>query len=162
MFRSRIKTIHGFTLIEILSVIVIMGIVAAVAIPSFNPSGINVGTAAQTIETDIRFVQELAMSRNPRNVGEIGITFTVGSSSYSIVDPDTDPDVNITTGGIFDTTRTLPDGVTIISASPSTRISFNKFGEPETGAANFVLQIDADGETKTITVEQHTGKVSIS
>jgi len=151
MHPSRSKNIQGFTLIEILSVIVILGIIAAVAMPSFNPSGINVGTAAQAIETDIRFVQELAMSRNPQNPGDVSLTFTNGASTYTITDP----------SGSFTTTRTLPDGVTI--TSPNLTVAFDKFGEPELAcAASCSVVIDAGGTTQTITVERFTGKVTIS
>ncbi|MBI5428694.1 MAG: prepilin-type N-terminal cleavage/methylation domain-containing protein [Nitrospinae bacterium] len=140
---------NGFSLIEMISVILVMGIVAAVVYPSFNISGIGSSTGAAIVETDIRFVQELAMSRNPSTTGEIGITFTAGQSSYTLTDP----------AGMYTQTRALPDGTTITQGGT---ISFNKYGEPEIGGSSIDIKISDSGTIKTITVERYTGRVTIS
>jgi general secretion pathway protein G len=50
-----VKSKKGFTLIEILVVIVILGIIAAIVVPSFSDSGIQVKTS--TLTTDLRKVR---------------------------------------------------------------------------------------------------------
>lgn len=145
----RLRNENGFTLIEMISVILVLGIVAAVVYPSFNISGIGSSSGATIVETDIRFMQELAMSRNPSTVGEIGITFTAGQSSYTLTDP----------AGMYTQTRALPDGVTITQGGT---ISFNKYGEPEIGGASIDIKISDSGTIKTVTVEQYTGRTTIS
>lgn len=142
----------GFSLIEIISVILLLGIIAAVVAPKFDTSGINADTTADSIKADLKFVQELAMSRNPQTAGAIGITFTQGASSYTITDPGS--------SGIFTQTRTLPQGITITSAT--TTLSFDKYGEPEIATASVSIQISVGGQTKTISVEQYSGKVTIA
>lgn len=139
----------GFTIIEIIGVILLIGIVAAVVFPTFQSSNIDVATAASTIQSDINFVQDLALSRDPSTAGSIGITFTVGSGSYTITDP----------GGAFTQTRTLPSSVTVTQGGT---ISFNKYGEPEFPGSSMVFTINAGGTTQTLTVEQYTGRVTIT
>jgi prepilin-type N-terminal cleavage/methylation domain-containing protein len=135
---------RGFTLIELVSVLLFLGILAAVVMPAFNTGGISVETAANAIEADLRMAQELAMSRETS--ASVGITFTNGSNTYTLTDP----------AGAFSVTRTFTGAVTISSGGT---ISFNRFGEP---AVISSVQITAGGQTKTITVEQFTGRVILS
>jgi prepilin-type N-terminal cleavage/methylation domain-containing protein len=139
----------GFTIIEVIGVIVIIGIVAAMVVPSFNSNSIDVATAASTVQSDIQFAQELSLSRNPASAGAITLSFTSGSSSYTITDP----------SGAFTQTRSLPSTVTF-TASGS--ISFNKYGEPEIAGSTQTFTINAGGKTQTLTVERYTGQVTIS
>ena len=147
MKASRLRCQAGFSMIELISVLLILGIMAALAAPSFNTGGFAVATAAQTIETDLRMVQEIAMTRNP--TGSIGIDFTASPNSYTITDP----------SNMFSETRALPDGVTIASGS---NITFNKYGEPVIATASVDIQIAEGSLVKIITVAQHTGQVTIT
>ena len=142
----------GFTLIEIISVILLLGIIAAVVVPKFDTSGINADTTADSIKADLKFVQELAMSRNPQTAGAVGIVFTQNASSYTITDPGP--------SGMYTQTRTLSQGAAIIS--PTTTISFDKYGEPEIAAASVSIQISVGEQIKTISVQQYSGKVTIT
>ena len=139
----------GFTLIEVIGVIVLIGIVAAVAVPTFNSNSIDVATAASTIQSDIDFMQELSFSRNPATSGAISLTFTSGASSYTITDP----------SGVYTQTRALPSSVTFTTGGS---ISFNKYGEPEIAGSTQSFVVDAGGKAQTLTVERYTGQVTIS
>ena len=147
--RRHIKNSRGFTLIEIISVILVLGIIAAVALPSFDRSGIDAATWAATIEADIRYAQELAMSRNPASGSPITIALSpagTGTNSYSIVDP----------SGVFSDVSRKLEGANIVNAIS---ISFNRFGE----AVQFgTVQITVGGNTQNIAVEQYTGRVTVS
>ena len=63
MFVSRLKNAKGFSAIEMIMVIVIAGVLVAVFIPRLSTATISLATAVNTIQADLRFVQELAMSR---------------------------------------------------------------------------------------------------
>nr|MBC8282459.1 prepilin-type N-terminal cleavage/methylation domain-containing protein [Nitrospinota bacterium] len=99
-----LKNNKGFTLIEIISVILVLGIISAVAIPMFDQGSINATLVANTVQTDIQYTQELAMARNQ----EASITFTNGANSYELP-----------ADSVFNSERgDLPNGVTINTTTP--------------------------------------------
>ena len=138
----------GFTLVEIISVILVVGILSAVAIPLFDTAPISVSMAGNTVQADIQYVQELAMARDQN----VSITFTQFSTTYDVpADPN----------GVFPLeTRNFPDGVQVVSAT--TTITFNSFGE-KSGLEEIVLiGSPPPGKVSTVKIEQFTGRVTVS
>jgi prepilin-type N-terminal cleavage/methylation domain-containing protein len=139
-----LKNNKGFTLVEMISVILVLGIISAVAVPMFDNSTINATLVANTVQTDIQYTQELAMTRNQ----DIAISFGAGATSYSLP---TDP------SGVWPAdSRALPQGVTIQDA---VSISFNKHGEISSGGATVTLI--ANGIQSTVTVQGITGRATV-
>ena len=61
-----IKQQHGFTLIEMVTVIVILGLLAVVMIPRFlSPSNFESRSVSDTLISTLRQAQQLAMSKAP-------------------------------------------------------------------------------------------------
>jgi prepilin-type N-terminal cleavage/methylation domain-containing protein len=154
-----LKNNSGFTMIEIISVVLVIGILSAVALPFFDRSPITVAMAGNTVQADIQYVQELAMTRDQ----DVSITFIKNSTSYDVpADPN----------GVYPLeTRTFPQGVTIVSAT--TTITFNSFGEKTGATEDIFLRAGPPppgtpppgpplGDVKKITVEQFTGRVTVS
>ncbi|MDO8748265.1 MAG: prepilin-type N-terminal cleavage/methylation domain-containing protein [Candidatus Omnitrophota bacterium] len=76
---SRQKTIEGFTMIETIMVIVILGILAALTIPRFNSFyGIKLAGAMKSVVSDIRYVQQFAVSHH----ADSRIEFNTAANSY--------------------------------------------------------------------------------
>jgi len=139
-----LKNSKGFTLIEMISVILVLGIISAVAIPMFDQGTINATLVANTVQTDIQYTQELAMTRNQ----DITISFGASATSYNLP---TDP------SGIWPADpRALPQGVTIQDAVD---VTFNKHGEISSGGA--VVTLNASDTLMTVTVQGYTGRVTV-
>ena len=151
-----LKNNKGFTLIEMVSVILVLGIISAVAIPMFDQGTINATLVANTVQTDIQFTQELAMSRNQ----DASITFVWGANSYNLP-----TDVN----SIFPSEpRELPRGVVFQGPPPppgnpplvgSTQVTFNRHGE--TSTAGSLVRLNAGGTLITVTVQGYTGRTTV-
>jgi prepilin-type N-terminal cleavage/methylation domain-containing protein len=155
---------NGFTLIEIISTILVIGILGAVAAPFFDTSPIDDSMAANTIQADIQYVQELAMTRDQ----SVSITFSRNANTYNVpADPN----------GVYPLeTRNLPNQV-IIAYPQTTTITFNNFGEHTGGNIEFFLRsgpllppwspgdpplVLPSGNLVKISVEKFTGRVTVS
>ncbi|HUV51115.1 MAG TPA: type II secretion system protein [Anaerolineae bacterium] len=133
----------GFTLIELIMVIVIIGILAFVAIQKYPATAISLETAAAMIRSDIRSVQALAMAKHASK------TLTFSSTEYEF------PVI-----GEGNKTRRFADifkGGISLSAYPAS-ISFNSLGEP-TATQDDSITITTGSASKTLKVLRYTGRV---
>ncbi len=133
----------GYTILELIVVIVIAGIMAAVAIPKIgNVSDVDVYTAARIIKSDIRYAQQRAMSKFKTT----SIRFDGGTDGYEIYTSDgtvSNKQLPSSSGALFDATYT---------------IVFDSTGAPD--AAKTVV-IRSGGQPKSIVVSGATGRASI-
>ena len=130
---------RGFTLVEIIMVVVLMGILAVSVVPKFvDTSAFSLAGGAAMATADIRYTQELAMGTHNSKT----IVFTTSNNYYTVNSQ----------------TVNLPSKVTISSGATFT---FNSLGEPTAGGGSSVT-LSAGAEAKTITVESYTGRVSSS
>ena len=138
------KNDHGFTLIELIMVIVIIGILAFVAITKYPTTGISLETAADMIKSDIRSVQALAIAQHTAKI------LTFGSTIYTFDALSGTKQRNLT--NIF-------DGKISLNTYPGS-ITFNSLGEPtSTTDPGDSISITNGSSTKTLTVLRYTGKV---
>jgi prepilin-type N-terminal cleavage/methylation domain-containing protein len=139
---------RGMTLIEVIVVIIIIGILAAMVIPKIDFGGTSsrasVDGAANMIASDIRYAQEFAMANRVSKT----IRFIATQSSYTFL-----PTSGLDPSGQLASLR-VTIGTTI-------DFTFNSLGEPIAGGGSIVTVSDGV-TTKTITVLQYTGKVNIS
>ena len=149
----------GFTLVEVITVIALLGIVLAVAVPSINSTlnEMKLDSAAQEVVSAIHYVRSLAIKEGV----VYGVKFTAGANKFncyktgSIINPfDKKPYVVD-----FDTEGHL-QGVDIVSASFSAgKLTFDSIGE---ASESGTVLLEYAGLQKTITVSAPIGRVTVN
>lgn len=150
----------GFTLIELIMVMVVLSVLAALASMRMPGDGINVGAQAEQLASDIRYTQSMAMSRGQR----FRVNFT--SSTYQITNDAGVAQVHPGTGQ----TAAVALGSAVLSGynPPLTNsyLAFNSLGVPYTDttialAALATLTLTSGGEAITVRVAPQTGRVQV-
>ncbi len=128
-------------------VVVIMGIIAAIAVPRLGIKTVDLYTVARQVKADIRFAQESAMSKYRKTT----IAFSSDSNIY-----------NITSSGTSESKELPARSRAVFDSGNSTALTFvfNSSGEPVTGAGG-ILRISSGGSYKEIKVENVTGRATI-
>jgi MSHA pilin protein MshC len=138
----------GFTLAELVIVIVIAAILAAIAIPQFNLREIDAAWFHDQVRSGVRYAQRTAVAQ--RRCVFVSVTATklsllYGDAGCAIT---ATPVTDLATNQAFE--LTAPAGVTL-GAAPNP-FSFNGLGQPSSAAS-----VSVDG--KTVTVNAETGYV---
>jgi MSHA pilin protein MshC len=143
----------GFTLLELLSIILLLGILSAVAVSRLNITAFSTASFEQELRSAIRFAQKFAIVSGC----EVEVDVSAGGYALSVrddaaadgclaaADPFGTP-LNNPTGGTFNAAP--PDGVVVGVAN----FIYDRRGQPSGGA---IITVDA----QTITVEAVTGYV---
>jgi prepilin-type N-terminal cleavage/methylation domain-containing protein len=175
--RSKTRRECGFTLLEILVTVVIMGIAGALVIPAMGETGVlRVQGAVRSIVADMTFAQADAVAFQERRA----LIFDVASNTYRLVQVpgDTLDPVNNT---LYDPTK--PDGRYVMSLADARfgnsrlvsasfdnepYLIFDAMGGPVADASGSVpgtggrVQICGSRQTFTIAVEPFTGRVTVT
>ncbi len=141
------KTRQGYSLTELIIIVIFLGILAAIAIPRFNFAIIAKQKAdcqARKIVTDLRRTRRLAIVNAATN--QAGFTLNINGSSYQIID-------NSPEGGTVDS-QTIDPQVTC-EGGPFT---FGPLGNLISDGGT-QLTVSAEGKTFTITIIPATGTV---
>jgi prepilin-type N-terminal cleavage/methylation domain-containing protein len=151
----------GFTIVEIMIVVVIIAIAALVAVPMMSSAAsLQIRSAANMIAADLEYAKSMAISRGKN----YSVVFDKDADSYKIVD---------TLGNTIQhpVKKGFPYVVSFQNESRLSRVDittavfdtdqtvvFDCLGSPDS-EGSVILQ--ADGATKTINVEDVTGFISI-
>ena len=132
---------RGFTLIEIIAVLLLMGILSVVAVVHSNNLGVeaDVRGAAEVVKNHLRYAQTKAMN------ADLGWGINFAGSSYTLEDANR---VSAILPG------DLPQGMTY-AATVNPVLFENRWGSP--GSATITVTVSKGGTSQTITVTKNTG-----
>lgn len=168
---SRLKSIHGFSLVEVIAVLVILIIVSAVIVSQSGTYSTDLVTQTEILKTHLRYAQSMSMA----SVDPTGIFGIKCDTAFYWAFQGTDPDANIIQ--LLDDQRyntnndnKLDLSEKKIDISVPYTIYFDHSGIPYSAytsatvntplASDLAIVLTPDGEvtpTETITVTQHTG-----
>ena len=145
---------QGFTLLEAIAVLVIIGIITAVGVGRFYTTDADLTSRTEVLKTHLRYTQARAMNSNA--VWYIQFTTT---STYSLFKDGAAKQLIGEEGTIV----TLPSGLSV-SYGGSSIVSFDSMGRPCTDAAaqaqqtaDRTLTVSSGSGSKSVTITKNTG-----
>jgi len=162
--RKNLYSESGYTLFSLISVIIISGILATIAIVSFNTSNpkVKLEMASKKLISDVCFAQDLAMAR----ATEVLVVFDVGENRYSLKWGDGSYIANLMGGNNFivDLDNSDFSGVNMNTTSlVAGTLSFSPVGVPSSGGTkleNNTLITTLNNQI-SISITPYTGKLVI-
>jgi prepilin-type N-terminal cleavage/methylation domain-containing protein len=151
----------GFTLIELIIVIVVMVVLSAYAVARWPGNHINLNAQAQQLANQLRYTQSLAFSQNQR------YRLNLTSTSYNITTTGSTAVADPVTGS---NATNLPSGITMTWSAelPNALVAFDSKGSPYTdSSATTLLANDATirltqgSTTRTVLITPQTGRVIV-
>lgn len=173
-WRRRIGYVHGFTMVEIMVVVAILAIAAAMVIPmASSASSVQSIAAADMVYADLGYVRGLAMSHGKF----YRITFDTNNESYQVLDQGGNPVSHpVKTGSDyqFSFTGSRLGNVELVSVDieGTSAVAFDYLGRPcyydsVSGTWKYIVDdgtivLRAGEFTRTLTIEPETGNFSVN
>ncbi len=153
----------GFTIVELVAVIVITGIIAAIAAPRFiGVDAFDARGSYSTLVSALRYAQKTAIAQRTTVCANINVTTKIVTLTYRNL-----PDCSMpATGPVMDPTtqvaysKALSNNVTI--TAPVSTVGFSGLGSPlSNNASTFTVKnaVVPSESVRVITIEAETGYV---
>ena len=140
-------TNRGFSMIELLAVLLLLGVLAAVLVPGLRTIGAGPMAEAERLRTHLRYAQSLALANNTATW-----SVQINGGSYQLLrNGQPSP---LSWPGEQGATRTLTPGVAITAGTGL--LTFDTLGAP---AATRSVVFSAAGRTDTVTILGFTGMI---
>jgi MSHA pilin protein MshC len=157
LFHKKAADNRGFTLIEVIAVLIILGIIAAVVVSRGMSSQNDLITQADIVKTHLRFAQLKALADDSTSTSTWGIAFS--GTSYTLYNNGVAASINLP--GDNGNSHTFPSGVTVAD----TTVTFNSWGSPADSSGtpltgNTTVTLSQGGVTTTINIANNTGYIT--
>lgn len=163
--RQRADCPSGFTLVELVVVLAIAAVIAVVMVPRISNETFIVGTQADRLANDLRYVQSLAMTQGQRYVLDLGsgppyTGYTLKTAGGGTV---SHPATGLTTALPFDSAVTATSTTNLTGGL----IGFDGRGVPYTNSPFSVLTLaatitlDSNGRQRVVSITPQTGRVAL-
>jgi type II secretion system protein H len=159
---------EGFTLVELLIVIVILGVAAAIAVPLASAAAnLQLRSAVNMLAADLEYAKSQAIGTGQRH----GVVFDIAAQTYRIVNASGDTIAHPVKKGFPYIVNFSGDArlgqVTIaqVDFDGTSTVSFDYLGSPYNSASALdsgSVTLRAGGVDRTVSVEAVTGFISIS
>lgn len=149
---------NGFTLIELIMVMVVLGVLAAIAASRWSAADATAGYQADLLARNIRHMQILAMSwGQPLRLTVASPTYTVSCVTSGATPPcNASPVIDPATGSPF--SETLSNGVTLAGAAAT----IDSLGRPVPVTTATTYTLTAGAQTWSVNVAPLTGFTTVS
>lgn len=138
-------------MLEVIAVLVVLGIVSAIAVSRLTQSGNGLYTERDILQSNLRFAQFRALTDNAATTTTWGISFA--STSYTLQNNGAAATIFFPSDG--SATHTLSAGVTITAPASGSSVTYNFWGNP--GAADIPVTLSQGGQTASFTITNTTG-----
>ncbi len=146
---------RGFTLIELVLVLAMIGSLAAIALPRWAPADTTVAAQADRLARDLRHAQAMAMSQARTLTLDIQ-----GASAYRVIDSGS---MTVTDPANQQPFQVSMDNNVTVSGTDT---GFDSLGRPVAGGALLpatrVFTVSGSSTTATVTVSAVTGFISVT
>lgn len=159
----------GFTLIEVIAILVIIGIITALAVTRYSSNQYNLIAAEDTLTSHLRLVQARAMSTNvdPIAPSVWGMNFTSSTTYYMFYCATASSCTPANNKVAFPGAGGLNITLTGVQVTGTSFLAFDRFGTPYTAfalttplASQLTLTLtDNKGNTRTINITPQTGMI---
>jgi MSHA pilin protein MshC len=142
---------RGFTLMEVIAVLIVLGIISAVAVSRISFSGNELVTETDLLKSNLRFAQVKALTNNDDTTTTWGIKIAGDGKSYTLQKNGADVSVSFPFGG---STHELSSDVTITVPA---NVTYDFWGSP--GLDNIPITLSQGGKTASFTITSNTGYI---
>lgn len=149
-FRKTALDNKGFTMVEVIAILIVVGIVAAIAVSRGIPTQQNLMSEADIVKTHLRFAQLKALQDDA--AVSWGLDFSAGTSYALYRNPALTTPINLPGEG--SSTYTFQSGIT----STNITVNFDPWGSP--GTTDIGLTLADSSGAKVITVTGNTGFIT--